>query len=116
MRDLLDTSMQAGGRGAPFRHPRRGGHRRRPRVGALHAAHARHQVDASPAPSPSLSFPILESIGLLKVDFLGLSTLSVMREAGRLIKERHGIEYNLSNIPFEGEEAARPSRCSPAAR
>ncbi|MCB0090039.1 MAG: hypothetical protein KDE54_19170, partial [Caldilineaceae bacterium] len=34
-------------------------------------------------------FPILESIGLLKVDFLGLSTLSVMREAGRLIHERH---------------------------
>lgn len=48
-------------------------------------------------------FPILESIGLLKVDFLGLSTLSVMREAGRLIKERHGIEYTLANIPFEGE-------------
>lgn len=50
-------------------------------------------------------FPVLESIGLLKVDFLGLSTLSVMREAGRLVKQRHGIEYNLSNIPFEGEEA-----------
>ncbi|MEZ4658023.1 MAG: DNA polymerase III subunit alpha [Caldilineaceae bacterium] len=49
-------------------------------------------------------FPILESIGLLKVDFLGLSTLSVMREAGRLIHERHGIRYDLSNIPFEGEE------------
>ncbi len=48
-------------------------------------------------------FPILESIGLLKVDFLGLSTLSVMREAGRLIKERHNIEYTLANIPFEGE-------------
>ncbi len=50
-------------------------------------------------------FPILESIGLLKVDFLGLSTLSVMREAARLIKERHGIEYTLNNIPFEGEVA-----------
>ncbi|MFZ1769885.1 MAG: DNA polymerase III subunit alpha, partial [Caldilinea sp.] len=50
-------------------------------------------------------FPILESIGLLKVDFLGLSTLSVMREAGRLIKERHGIEYTLENIPYEGEVA-----------
>lgn len=50
-------------------------------------------------------FPILESIGLLKVDFLGLSTLSVMREACRLIKERHGIEYTLQNIPFEGEPA-----------
>lgn len=50
-------------------------------------------------------FPILESIGLLKVDFLGLSTLTVMREAGRLIKERHGVEYTLSTIPFEGEVA-----------
>lgn len=50
-------------------------------------------------------FPILESIGLLKVDFLGLSTLSVMREAARLIKERHGIEYTLANIPYEGEAA-----------
>jgi DNA polymerase-3 subunit alpha len=50
-------------------------------------------------------FPILESIGLLKVDFLGLSTLSVMREATRLIAERHGIEYTLENIPYEGEPA-----------
>ena len=50
-------------------------------------------------------FPILESIGLLKVDFLGLSTLTVMREAGRLIKEVHGVEWRLDNIPFEGEEA-----------
>ncbi len=50
-------------------------------------------------------FPILESIGLLKVDFLGLSTLSVMREAGRLIKERHGVHFTLQNIPFEGEPA-----------
>jgi len=50
-------------------------------------------------------FPILESIGLLKVDFLGLSTLSVMREAGRLIKERHGVEFTLASIPFEGETA-----------
>ncbi len=50
-------------------------------------------------------FPILESIGLLKVDFLGLSTLSVMREATRLIKERHGIEYTLANMPYDSEEA-----------
>ena len=51
-------------------------------------------------------FPILESIGLLKVDFLGLSTLSVMREAARLINERHDTAFNLTNIPFEGQEAA----------
>lgn len=52
-------------------------------------------------------FPILESIGLLKVDFLGLSTLSVMREAARLVNERHNTGYNLTNIPFEGEAAAK---------
>jgi DNA polymerase III subunit alpha len=52
-------------------------------------------------------FPILESIGLLKVDFLGLSTLSVMREAARLVNERHGTTFNLTNIPFEGQEAAQ---------
>src|SRR5690606_20359802 len=50
-------------------------------------------------------FPILESIGLLKVDFLGLSTLTVLREACRLIQEQHGVEWRLDNIPFEGEEA-----------
>ena len=53
-------------------------------------------------------FPILESIGLLKVDFLGLSTLTVLREACRLIKEHHDVEYRLDNIPFEGE-AAEPA-------
>ena len=50
-------------------------------------------------------FPILESLGLLKIDFLGLSTLTVMREACRLIKEHHGIEYGLDTIPIEGPEA-----------
>ncbi|MCX7707161.1 MAG: DNA polymerase III subunit alpha, partial [Anaerolineae bacterium] len=46
-------------------------------------------------------YPILESIGLLKVDFLGLATLTLMREAARLIKERHGIEYTLENLPVD---------------
>ncbi len=46
-------------------------------------------------------FPICESIGLLKVDFLGLSTLTIMREATRLIRERHGREFTLDNIPLD---------------
>lgn len=46
-------------------------------------------------------FPILESIGLLKVDFLGLATLTLMRECTRLIKERHGIEYTLHTLPID---------------
>ena len=44
---------------------------------------------------------IVESIGLLKVDFLGLSTLTVMRRAARLIEERYGIEYTMDNIPYD---------------
>ena len=48
-------------------------------------------------------FPVLESIGLLKVDFLGLSTLSVMREACRLIKAYHDEDWTIDTIPYEGE-------------
>ncbi len=44
---------------------------------------------------------ILDSLGMLKVDFLGLSTLTVMSRACDLIKERHGVEYNLANIPHD---------------
>jgi DNA polymerase-3 subunit alpha len=42
----------------------------------------------------------LEAIGLLKMDYLGLSTLTIMRKACELIKQRHGVELNLTNIPI----------------
>ena len=44
---------------------------------------------------------VLESMGILKVDFLGLATLSIMARACDLIKQRHGIEYTLDNIPVD---------------
>jgi DNA polymerase-3 subunit alpha len=47
------------------------------------------------------TYPILESLGLLKMDFLGLSTLTIMRVASELIKERHGVELTLNNIPID---------------
>jgi len=40
-----------------------------------------------------------EELGLLKVDFLGLATLTVMRVACELIKERHGVDLDLLSIP-----------------
>ncbi|MEW6406457.1 MAG: DNA polymerase III subunit alpha, partial [Chloroflexota bacterium] len=43
---------------------------------------------------------ILDSLGMLKVDFLGLITLSVMARACDLIEKRHGIHFDLSNIPL----------------
>ena len=42
---------------------------------------------------------IIESLGLLKVDFLGLATLTIMQRACDLIDKRHGIALNLDNIP-----------------
>ncbi|MFZ6027227.1 MAG: DNA polymerase III subunit alpha [Chloroflexota bacterium] len=44
---------------------------------------------------------ILDGLGMLKVDFLGLATLTIMARACDLIKQRHGIEFNLDNIPVD---------------
>ncbi len=46
---------------------------------------------------------ILDSLGLLKVDFLGLATLTIMARACDLINQRHGIEFNLDNIPTDDQ-------------
>lgn len=44
---------------------------------------------------------ILDTLGMLKVDFLGLITLTVMARACDLIFKRHGIKLDLSNIPID---------------
>ncbi len=44
---------------------------------------------------------VLDSLGLLKVDFLGLATLTIMARACDLIHQRHGIEFRLDNIPVD---------------
>ena len=48
---------------------------------------------------------ILDSLGMLKVDFLGLITLSVMAKACDMIEKRHGIKYDLDNIPLDDPKA-----------
>jgi len=48
---------------------------------------------------------ILDSLGMLKVDFLGLATLSTMARACALIKERHGVDYDLTTIPLDDPKA-----------
>ncbi|MBZ0303973.1 MAG: DNA polymerase III subunit alpha, partial [Anaerolineae bacterium] len=47
-----------------------------------------------------------ESIGLLKIDFLGLSTLTIMRKACELIGRYHGQHYRITNIPYRHEQVA----------
>ncbi len=44
---------------------------------------------------------VLESLGLLKIDFLGLSTLTVMERACAKIRRRHGVELDIDHIPVD---------------
>lgn len=43
----------------------------------------------------------VEEIGLLKMDFLGLKTLTVLREAADLVRDTHGIDIDLENLPLD---------------
>ncbi len=43
----------------------------------------------------------LEELGLLKMDFLGLRTLTVMRDAVNYIEQNRGIDIDLDKIDFE---------------
>ncbi len=42
-----------------------------------------------------------EELGLLKIDFLGLATLTAMRVACDLIRQRHGVDLDLQTIPVD---------------
>jgi len=42
----------------------------------------------------------LEELGLLKMDFLGLRTLTVIRDAVNLIEENHGVKVDFSNMDY----------------
>ena len=44
---------------------------------------------------------VIETTGLIKMDFLGLKTLSELKEACAIIKQRRGIDIDLDNIPID---------------
>jgi len=46
----------------------------------------------------------IESIGLLKMDFLGLKTLSIIKDALENIKRSKGIEVDIDNVPLDDKE------------
>ncbi len=43
----------------------------------------------------------VERVGLLKMDFLGLSTLTIIQNAVEMINHVHNIEINLSTLPLD---------------
>lgn len=50
------------------------------------------------------SMGCIEKLGLLKMDFLGLRTLTVIDNAIKNIKKNHGIDIDIDKIPFEDEQ------------
>ncbi|MHC4519400.1 MAG: DNA polymerase III subunit alpha [Planctomycetota bacterium] len=49
--------------------------------------------------------PMVEKVGLLKMDFLGLKTLSILARARDLVKELHGVEIDLEKIDIRDAKA-----------
>ncbi|WP_124979379.1 DNA polymerase III subunit alpha [Nonlabens xiamenensis] len=47
---------------------------------------------------------VVESAGLLKMDFLGLKTLSQIKDTVAIIKERHHIELDIEAIPLDDQK------------
>ena len=46
----------------------------------------------------------IESAGVLKMDFLGLKTLSILKTALQLIHQNHGVTIDLDVLPLDDEE------------
>ncbi|WP_199117071.1 DNA polymerase III subunit alpha [Pedobacter sp. ASV28] len=44
---------------------------------------------------------VVESAGLLKMDFLGLKTLTLIKDTVKLVKKRHGIELDPDHFPID---------------
>ncbi len=58
-------------------------------------------------PVVQYTMDVVEDAGLLKLDFLGLSTLTILRKAVDLIRERHGVVFTQHNIPLDDPETYR---------
>ena len=43
----------------------------------------------------------IERVGLLKMDFLGLRTLTIIRDTISLVKKNYGIDINIDEIPLD---------------
>lgn len=49
----------------------------------------------------------IEDLGLLKIDFLGLSNLTIIKNALRIIKKVHDVQIDIANIPLDDPKTFR---------
>ena len=50
---------------------------------------------------------LVEELGLLKMDFLGLRTLTVIGDTVKLIEKDHGIHLDINHIPLDDPETCK---------
>jgi len=64
-------------------------------------------IEMSQKGVPATQFPMgqVEELGLLKMDFLGLSNLTIINNALRIIKKVFKTDIDLAKIPLDDEEA-----------
>jgi DNA polymerase-3 subunit alpha len=47
---------------------------------------------------------VAEDAGLLKMDFLGLKTLTIIKKAVAMVQENHGVELDMDTVPLDDEK------------
>ncbi|MCW5518476.1 DNA polymerase III subunit alpha [Aureitalea sp. L0-47] len=47
---------------------------------------------------------VVESAGLLKMDFLGLKTLTLIKDTVKIVKHKHGVELDPDSFPLDDEK------------
>lgn len=61
---------------------------------------------AAPADTPVVMYDkhYSETIGLLKMDFLGLINLSIIQDTVNMVKKTHGIELDMDKVPTDDKD------------
>jgi DNA polymerase-3 subunit alpha len=59
----------------------------------------------SNSPVTQFNWKLVEAAGLVKFDFLGLKTLTVLQKAVQLVKRGRGIDVDLLGLPFDDPKA-----------
>ncbi|MGI6203975.1 MAG: DNA polymerase III subunit alpha [Anaerovoracaceae bacterium] len=52
-------------------------------------------------PATQFTMVTIEELGLLKMDFLGLRNLTIIRDAQEMIRKNHGVDIDFENIEYD---------------
>jgi DNA polymerase III subunit alpha len=72
----------------------------------LHRVTGKENVDLPIKQVTQFTMETCEAIGLLKIDFLGLATLTILRTACELVNRYHGTSYSMDNIPYRHDDTS----------